>query len=78
MANEKTLLQHLEEAVAEEQSDSEKYLAMAEKAMQEYPHTGYACILRDIAREETVHHRHLQTIISDMHEHSKMNEVQNV
>lgn len=66
---EDTLLDLLQEDVEAEESDNEKYLKLANHADQEYPDRGYGSILRDIAKEENIHHKHLIDIINDIHKH---------
>lgn len=66
MDTEKTLLEQIEEAMTEESADTKKYLDMAAVAQKSYPKKGYGSVLRDIAKEESVHHRHLQAILSDI------------
>lgn len=66
---EKTEVNLEEELMADyesEMGDNEKYLKLAEEADKMYPCRGYGAILRDIAREEEVHRRHLRLIIEDM------------
>ena len=65
------------ELIWEEGSDMEKYKALAESAPEKY-----APILRDIAKEEAAHRRHLEKIQEDMpcaaseeNEHSKGGEI---
>ena len=67
------MLKRLEEALEDEAADVEKYTDMAATAAKEWPDAGYCAILRDIAKEEKVHHRHIQEIIDDMHQHAKEN-----
>lgn len=50
----------------DEMSDNEKYLKLAEEADKMYPCRGYGAILRDIAREEEVHRKHLRLIVEDI------------
>ena len=61
------MVKKLQEAIEDESADVEKYTEMAETAAAAYPETAYAAVLRDIAREEGVHKRHLEEILSDMH-----------
>jgi len=55
------LKDHLEKAVAAEDEDRDKYMELADMAPPEY-----AGILRDIAKEEAAHRRHLKDILCDM------------
>lgn len=59
--NMEMLKKHLEEALTEENKDSEKYITMAGMAPLKYKP-----ILLDIAREEGIHQMHLATILQDM------------
>ena len=67
------MLKRLEEALEDEAADVDKYTAMADSAAQKWPDSGYSAVLRDIAKEEKVHHRHVQEIIDDMHQHAEKN-----
>ena len=60
------LIDKLKTALEEEKEDAEKYMGMAATAEEKFPGAGYDGILRDIAREEMKHHKHLQEIIHDM------------
>ena len=55
------MIKALKSAHAEELADAEKYRELAASAPEIY-----AAILRDIAREEECHARHLKEIIDDM------------
>lgn len=50
-----------------EEADNDKYLKLAEAADKKYPCRGYGSILRDIAREEEIHRKHIKMILEDMH-----------
>jgi rubrerythrin len=50
-----------------ESADHDKYEKLAMAADKQYPCRGYGAILRDIAREEEVHRRHIRMILEDMH-----------
>lgn len=56
----------LEKDHESEASDVEKYMKLAAHADEEYPHRGYGAILRDIAKEEEIHKRHIKSILEDM------------
>lgn len=56
----------IKESIQEEENDAEKYVKMEMMALGKYPCKGYDAILRDIAREERVHKRHLESILADM------------
>lgn len=56
----------LEKDLAEEESDADKYMKLADIAAAEFPHCGYDAILRDIAHEEKLHHKHIHDILEDM------------
>lgn len=56
----------VKESIQEEENDAEKYIKMEMMALEKYPCKGYDAILRDIAREERVHKRHLESILADM------------
>ena len=62
----------LKKDLEDEENDNGKYMKLAAEADKKYPCRGYGAILRDIAREESVHHKHLRMILEDMH--SKMEE----
>lgn len=70
--NEMDLKTELENAHEEENSDLEKYMKLAALADEHYPCRGYGAILRDIAKEESQHHKHIKMILDDMQ--SKMEE----
>ena len=59
----------LTEYVHDEWKDSGKYVSLAKLADEEYPGEGYGAILRDIAKEEAIHLKHLQEILSDINLH---------
>lgn len=65
-SEEETFCDHLKKAIHEEMHDSGKYSDLAKKAAEEFPDRGYDAILRSIAKEETVHLRHLQEILFDI------------
>ena len=56
----------LEKDHESEASDYEKYMALADKADEEFPDRGYGFILRDIAKEEEIHRRHIKDILDDI------------
>ena len=64
--NELDLKAILQEDHEEEMADHEKYLEQAEMADKKYPHRGYCFILRDIAKEEEIHRRHIKAILDDI------------
>lgn len=49
-----------------ETEDNDKYMKLAEEADRMYPCRGYGSILRDIAREEEIHRKHIKAIIDDI------------
>lgn len=49
-----------------EMSDHDKYMKLAEMADEQYPCRGYGAILRDIAKEEEIHKRHIKSILDDI------------
>lgn len=57
----------LKKDLEDEEADNNKYMKLAEAADMKYPCRGYGAILRDIAREEAVHHKHIKMILEDMH-----------
>lgn len=57
----------LKEDYESESADHDKYEKLAMAADKQYPCRGYGAILRDIAKEEAVHRRHIQAILEDMH-----------
>lgn len=68
---EKTMLDMLQEDVEAESGDNDKYIELAKRADEEYPGRGYGGILRDIAHEETTHHKYLMAIIKDIRKHEE-------
>ncbi len=66
-AEEMDLASELAKDLEDEGSDHEKYMKLADAADEKYPCRGYGAILRDIAREEAVHHKHIKMILDDMH-----------
>lgn len=63
---EMNLKDELMAAHEDEASDVEKYMKLAEIADEKYPDCGYGSILRDIGKEESVHKKHLKSILEDM------------
>ena len=61
------IIEELKKDLEDEGADNEKYLKLAAAADMKYPCRGYGSILRDIAREEAVHHKHIKMILEDMH-----------
>lgn len=61
----------LEEDHESELSDHDKYMKLAELADEQYPCRGYGAILRDIAKEEEIHKRHIKAILEDIAVHSE-------
>lgn len=61
------IAEELKKDLESEGADNEKYLKLAAAADMKYPCRGYGSILRDIAREEAVHHKHIKMILEDMH-----------
>ena len=59
----KTALENDHESEA---SDYDKYMARADKADEAFPDRGYGFILRDIAKEEEIHRRHIKDILDDI------------
>ena len=53
--------QKITESIWEELADMEKYKALADSAPEKY-----APILRDIAKEESAHRKHLEDILADL------------
>lgn len=49
-----------------EAGDHDKYLKLADHADEEYPDRGYGSILRDIAKEEEIHRKHIGAILDDI------------
>ena len=66
-AGEIDIVEELKKDLESEGADNEKYLKLAAAADMKYPCRGYGSILRDIAREEAVHHKHIKMILEDMH-----------
>lgn len=56
------LVSKLKSKLESEQNDNAAYQEIADLA-EEHGYYGCAAILRDIAHEESVHHRHLQNLI---------------
>ena len=56
----------IEEDIADESGDVEKYMKLADWADEHCPDCGYGFILRGIAREEKQHHKLLSEIMKDM------------
>ena len=56
----------LEEDHESEMSDHDKYMELAMIADEKYPCRGYGAILRDIAKEEEIHRKHIKAILEDM------------
>lgn len=68
-AAEKTEINLKDELVKDheaEMADNDKYMKLAAAADEMYPCRGYGSILRDIAREEEIHRKHIKAIIDDM------------
>ena len=61
------LAEALKEDYESESADHDKYEKLAMAADKQYPCRGYGAILRDIAKEEAVHRRHIRAILEDMH-----------
>ena len=61
------IVEELKKDLEDEGADNEKYLKLAAAADMQYPCRGYGAILRDIAKEEAIHHKHIKTILEDMH-----------
>ena len=61
--------EELENDLEDEKGDVSKYMELAHWAEMHYPGHGYAAILRDIAKEEAVHHKHIKEILDDMDRH---------
>lgn len=64
--NEVDLKAELEKDLADEASDVDKYTKLADIAAAKYPDCGYDSILRDIAHEEEIHHKHIHDILTDL------------
>lgn len=56
----------LENDLNSEASDVEKYMNLADHAKALYPNCGYDSILRTIAHEEQIHHKHIRAILDDI------------
>ena len=65
--NEVDISAELMKDLEEEGADSDKYMKLADAMDEKYPCRGYGAILRDIAREEKSHHKHIKMILEDMH-----------
>lgn len=61
------IAEELKKDLESESSDNDKYMKLAAAADEKYPCRGYGAILRDIAREEKTHHKHIKMILEDMH-----------
>ena len=61
------IVEELKKDLEDEGADNEKYLKLAAAADMQYPCRGYGAILRDIAKEEAIHHKHIKMILEDMH-----------
>lgn len=61
------IVEELKKDLEDEGADNEKYLKLAAAADMKYPCRGYGSILRDIAKEEAIHHKHIKMILEDMH-----------
>ena len=70
MQKESTLEDLIYEDLEAEESDNEKYMDLALQADCEYPDRGYGCIIRDIAKEEEQHRKHLSDILYDIKKHN--------
>lgn len=64
---EMNIIEELKKDLEDEGADNEKYLKLAAAADMQYPCRGYGAILRDIAKEEAIHHKHIKMILEDMH-----------
>ena len=64
--SEQDLKKALEADHESEMSDHDKYMKLAEMADEQYPCRGYGAILRDIAKEEEIHKRHIKSILDDI------------
>ena len=71
-----TFINALKDALADEAADIEKYMGLAEQACEHSEFKKFAPILRDIAKEEQVHHKHIASILHDLgaeeHDHENM------
>ena len=65
--HEMNIVEELKKDLEDEGADNEKYLKLAAAADMQYPCRGYGAILRDIAKEEAIHHKHIKMILEDMH-----------
>lgn len=61
------IVEELKKDLEDEETDNGKYMKLAAAADAKYPCRGYGAILRDIAREESIHHKHIKMILEDMH-----------
>lgn len=61
------IVEELKKDLEDEGADNEKYMKLAAAADAKYPCRGYGAILRDIAKEEAIHHKHIKMILEDMH-----------
>lgn len=61
------LAAELKKDLEDEENDNGKYMKLAMEADKKYPCRGYGAILRDIAKEEAIHHKHIKMILEDMH-----------
>ena len=59
----------IEDYLSDESGDVEKYMKLADYAEEHYQGMGYDAILRDIAKEEMQHNKHLNEILKDMKDH---------
>ena len=57
----------IQQDIEDEEADNGKYVELAKLADEKYPCRGYGSILRTIAKEEAVHHKHLKAILEDIH-----------
>lgn len=57
----------IQQDIEDEEADNDKYMELAKLADEKYPCRGYGSILRTIAKEEAVHHKHLKAILEDIH-----------
>ena len=68
MENFDTFINALKDALADEASDVKKYTDMSEEACANPELKKYAPILRDISHEESIHHKHIMSILHDLGE----------
>ena len=61
------LVDAIQKDIEDEESDNGKYMELAKIADEKFPCRGYGSILRTIAKEEAVHHKHLKAILADIH-----------